>query len=220
MAVDRAGQGAALAEICYQSIKSAIVEDELKPGTVLQERALAEKLSVSRTPVREALQRLAKDGLVEIIPGKGAIVSKFTAEDVREILQIRELLEGLAARLTADNATTEDLEWMESLLSPTNQYLAEKRFKDLYEVDLKFHSFLAGKSQNSRLISILNMLGDQIRRMTSLSREDPIRASESIAQHKAILEAIKARDAETAEEAMRHHIRSVRAYLFARMGFR
>ncbi len=213
-------QTAALADTCYQSIKTAIIEDELKPGTVLQERALAESLNVSRTPVREALQRLAQDGLVEIMPGKGAIVKRFTAEDVREILEIREVLEGLAAGLVAEAVTEEDLNWLERLLAPAEEHLSSGRYMEVHQIDLQFHAFLAAKAGNSRLLTILSMLSDQIRRMTNLSREDRARAAESILQHRAIYEALKAGDPVGAQEAMKEHIRSVKAYLFRKMGFR
>ncbi|NPV70568.1 MAG: GntR family transcriptional regulator [Firmicutes bacterium] len=202
-----------LGRTAYDRIKTAIMENQLKPGVMLQERSLAASLGVSRTPVREALRQLEKDGLVEFIPGKGALVRRISLEDVRDIMQIRQVLEGMAARLAAENASPSALESMTAAVDEMDEAFEKGDLRRFTELDLGFHEMLYTESGNQRLHEILNNLRDQVTRLTILSRDDPDRQNQSRGQHRRILEAVRRRDGDEAERCMSEHVTSVRAYL-------
>ncbi|WP_256369537.1 GntR family transcriptional regulator [Moorella sp. E306M] len=207
----------------YEEIKEAIINNTIKPGTMIQERVLAEKLGVSRTPVREALRRLNSEGLIELIPGKGATVTKITIEDIREIMQVREPLECLAVKLAAERIQPQDIKYLEDMIANWDKEINcsdQINFQSFSTKDIAFHEYIVEIAGNKRLASILNMLRDQIRRITFLTQDNKARIETSFPQHLKILEALKQRDPAAAEENMRQHMQSIKEYYFDRFGFK
>lgn len=207
----------------YEEIKEAIINNTIKPGTMIQERILAEKLGVSRTPVREALRRLNSEGLIELIPGKGATITKITIEDIREIMQVREPLECLAVKLAAERIQPQDIKYLEEMIANWDKEINcsdQINFQSLSTRDIAFHEYLVEIAGNKRLANILSMLRDQIRRITFLTQDNKTRIETSFPQHINILEALKQRDPVAAEENMRQHMQSIKEYYFDRFGFK
>ena len=189
----------------YDHLKLEILTGKLGSGSRLAEIALAKRLGVSRTPVREAVQRLAQDGLVEIEANKGAKVRAVNALEVEHVYAVREVLDGLAARDAALHATTQDLHAMHTALEklescPPNAY------NDQIQADLEFHNAIAQASQNPTLVAVLRGLAESIIRvklLTAKYMQDAITRS----SHHQIFEAIKTKNADLAEQTARAHVR-------------
>ncbi len=194
----------------YQELKKLILERRFLPGEKINEGELAQALGISRTPIREALNRLAKEGLVNIYPQRGAFVVEFSEKDVEELFLIREKLEGLAAYLAAGKITAKDLEKLESCLKGFQEPFEEKEIKRYAREDFKFHQTIVALSEARRLISLIATLHDFIRlyRLTTIGLSG--RMKNSLEEHKRIVAALKRKDPAEAEEAMQEHIRHVR----------
>ncbi len=189
----------------YEALKRDILCMELSPGSVLCERAIAKEMDVSRTPVREALQRLESDGLVKRYPKLGAVVSELLLRDVAEAFQIREFIESPAAAIAAKVLTREQL----AVVSETFERLEREQngpeaclLHD--EMDLLIHSLVINATGNSRLIGIMSSLDNVCRRARSIAT--PVWFRESIAEHRRLVEALERGDSAAAETAMRAHL--------------
>ncbi|MDT7919871.1 MAG: GntR family transcriptional regulator [Meiothermus sp.] len=195
-------------EAAYAHLRGAILAGSLLPGARISEPGLAQELGISRTPVREALQRLAQEGLVELLPGKGARVRVLSAEEVREVYDVRALLEGEAAALAAQNATEAELNRLEKLLLKLDALPAEAYAQQM-QVDLDFHTALVEAAHNKTLARIYADLRSSLTLIRSfqqtLSQHPRTRQ-----QHQAILAALKAHDLARAAEAARTHVRYFR----------
>lgn len=194
----------------YQELKRLILERRLSPGEKINEAELAQALGISRTPIREALNRLAKEGLVNIFPQRGAFVVEFSAKDVEELFLIREKLEGLAAYLAAERITTKDVEKLESCVQGFREPFSEREINRYAREDFKFHQTIVTLSEARRLISLISTLHDYIRifRLTTIGLSGRMR--NSLEEHKRIIRALKKKEPVAAENAMREHIRHVR----------
>ncbi len=193
------------AEIAYDLLKSRILDLELRPGELVTERRLIKLTGCGRTPVREAMQRLQRDGLLQIVPFRGAFVADVSSRDVDEISQVRERLESFAAGLAARRATQDDLQRLHALLDglePPEAHTA----RDFFETDRAFHTLIVEASGHRRIREIIGTLNDQIQRLRYLSAADPARAAEAHREHRAIAAALDARDPAAAENAMRVHL--------------
>lgn len=195
-------------EAAYAHLRGAILMGALSPGARISEPGLAQELGVSRTPVREALQRLAQEGLVELLPGKGARVRVLSAEEVREVYDVRALLEGEAAALAAQNATEAELNRLERLLQALDALPKEAYAKQM-QVDFDFHTALIEAAHNKTLARIYADLRSSLTLIRSfqqtLSQHPKTRA-----QHRAIVSALKARNPAKAAEAVRAHVQYFR----------
>lgn len=193
-------------------IRDGILKGEYKENEELRESTIGKKLGVSRTPVREALRQLELEGLVKIVPNKGAYVTGITGKDVKDIYLVRSLLEGLCARWATEHITEEQIEKLEEIVL-LSEFHANKNQKEksgqVVELDGKFHEVLY-EASNSRILE--HVLSDfhkyvQMARQASVTREH--RAEKSIKEHKEILEAIKQKDADKAEQLANEHILKV-----------
>lgn len=197
------------AQQAYEAIRQKILSNVYPPGTALSERELSEQLAVSRTPVKDALKRLHFEGYVDVTPERGAVVSKIGLSDTLELYEIREALEGHFVRLAAERRREEDVEQLERCLLLHRRMYEEGAFDNTEHEDA-FHICLARASFNHRLVSYLDMLIRQCGRTTVLhNRHSAQRIARSIAQHQAILDAVRAGDPDAAEQAMRSHLRDV-----------
>jgi len=194
----------------YRVLKAAILKRRLAPGCKLDEVRLAEELGVSRTPVREAFQRLSSEGLIVLIPHRGAFVTQLTRRDLEELYEMREALEGQAARLAATRVNETRLARLEEIIAAYRTAVSADRRKSIVLLDSRFHEAVARASRNRRLMEAIHSLREQLRILRTTSVAIPGRPGRSLEEMSALMEAIRARDPDLAEERMRIHIRSVR----------
>jgi DNA-binding GntR family transcriptional regulator len=203
-----------LATHAYQRVREAILQGQYEPGAPLFEVHLASHLGMSRTPVREALKVLARDGFVQVVPTRGYIVPRRSMEDLQELFDLRESLEGLAARSAAQRASDAEIAQLGLLCQ---RYEQEQDWESWAQIGTDFHNLLTVAARNQRLAAILDSLNGQIvHSRRSVLRADAQRRDAAIREHRAILDAITARDGAEAERAAREHVRlSYQATLFS-----
>jgi len=195
-----------LRELVLEAIRTAIMNGSLQPRERLMEIQLAEELGVSRTPVREALRKLELEGFIVMVPRKGAYVSDLTIKDIADVFEIRAALEGLAGALAAERITEEELDEMERLLVEKGEAIHQNDIEKLVEADTRFHEALYKASRNERLTAIISNLREQIQRFRLTSLSVPGRRTDSLVEHRNILEAIQARDIQVARQLAQEHI--------------
>ncbi|WP_142828544.1 GntR family transcriptional regulator [Planococcus soli] len=196
----------------YDYLYSAIRKGEIKAGDTLTERDLAEKLGVSRTPIREAIRKLEEQGVVIHEPHKGAKVIALSAEKAAELYEVRELLEGLAARKLAQIHTAEMMEELTGYIERAEKKALAKEIEKLSDINSAFHLALARLSGNIYLEVIMNMLQTQINLLMTTSLSYSGRPLENIEEHKQILEAIKLGDGDFAESVAKYHVRQAKIH--------
>lgn len=202
-----------LKDQAYRAIKDAILTLKLKPGQALVESEVAQQLGVSKTPVRDALLELEREGLVTKILFKGTYVSEVTPRDVREIFELRAVLEGLAARRAAPFFREEELERARELLTAQHEALTKGSIELASQLGKRFHDMIIQKADNRRLIPILRNLDDHLQRVRLLSDQINGRLNKSVEEHRRILLALREKDPELAEKMVRAHLESVLADL-------
>jgi DNA-binding GntR family transcriptional regulator len=207
--LERVPKSSQLKEWAYETLRAAIIDLRFRPGDSLREAALSERLGISKTPVREALGRLQADGLVELRPYRGAIVTGYELRDLEEIYELRELLEGSCARRAANEIDAQDMEELGEVVSQSEQALADGHLDELTPLFDRFDEILFRQTPNQRIQSQLDILRSHILRIGRLSVGIEGRVGKSAAEHSAIFEAISSRDPDRAELAMRRHIRNV-----------
>jgi DNA-binding GntR family transcriptional regulator len=200
----------------HQHLREDIVTGVLPPGTVLREAELTARFGVSKTPLRDALVRLQKDGFVTIPPYRSAVVAGYSRTDLREIYELRELLEGACAREAAFHISADALAGLAQNVQASEACVAgetvvPERTDELAGLIYQFDLILYAQSRNSRIDEMLGNIRSHIQRIGRLSTRIPGRLARSVPQHRAIYEAIVQRDGAAAEALMRGHIRSVMA---------
>ncbi|MCR4440842.1 MAG: GntR family transcriptional regulator [Peptococcaceae bacterium] len=200
------GHDASLRNKVFKYIKTQIITGQYGPGESLVESKLAEELGVSRTPIREAIRLLELEGLVEITPNKGAVVLGITKKDVEDIYAIRRLIEGLAARWGAKLITAHDKKEMEKIIDLMEFYAQRGDVDEVADLDNKFHEIIYEASGSKILKLTLCNLHQyvQLARLESLKK--PSRISQTLAEHRAILDAFNEGDPDKAEAAVSHHV--------------
>lgn len=196
----------------YAEIRRRILNGELSAETPLSEYQLAEELELSRTPVREAVKRLEREGLVQSIPNRGTFIAELTARDISEIYQVREQLEGFAARIAAETMSDESVKKLEEELQTLNTLASEGNLIEVVDSDVRLHKLIISSTQNSRLIEMLGTLDDQMHRVRSLFPQSSQWLKATLAEHANIVKAIKAHNGQEAEKAMKAHLRAAREY--------
>ena len=194
-----------LSDKAYQLIRHKIITLELPPLSAIDEQALMQALQLGRTPIREALQRLAVEGLILSIPRRGMFVAEISITDLQKIFELRVILEGFCARLAAQRATPEQLSRIQSVLHELD-YVAEGDAQALMAIDERFHELLYQAADNEFLASTLSRLHALSCRLwyLVLDRLDGVRGA--MEQHVDITEALKAREAEQAEALIQQHV--------------
>jgi DNA-binding GntR family transcriptional regulator len=189
--------------MAYEALKKQIIEVELRPGQRLVERDLADELKVSRIPLREALRLLAAEGLVVLVPHRGALVSPFTPADVRDLFDVRENLEVLAARLAAERADAQGLVRLTRCLESARTATESGDKAEIAAANARFHAEIVTLSDNALLETMMRPLNARMEWLFRLTADrDP---HQQCAEHTELYEAIAAADpARTAEFALRH----------------
>ncbi len=195
-----------LRDVVFQTLRQAILRGKLQPGERLMEIHLAQQLGVSRTPVREAIRMLEQEGLVIMIPRKGAIVAEITKSDLEDVLEVRAALEELAVKKACRNISQEQLQ---ELKKAAGKFAASLQKEDLMacaQADVAFHEIISAATENRRLIQILNNIREQIYRYRLENLKDKSSHANLVEEHTAICRALEERSEEKASEAVRVHI--------------
>ena len=208
-ALQRIDVSLSLKDRAYAAIKEAILTLRLEPGAPLVETDLATSLGISKTPVRDALQELEREGFVTRVPFTGTYVTQVTTQDVAEIFQLRAVLEGLAARLAAESFTDEELNLIAQDLDAAEMALAQGDLVLCSERGRNLHRAIIDKASNERLSVIIHNLDDHLQRFRVMSDQIGGRLDTSCQEHRRILQALYERDSDAAEEAIRDHLFSV-----------
>ena len=204
-----------LEESVYYRLEEEILSGALKKGDTLAEISLSRRLGVSRTPIRGAVHRLAEEGLIEIIPNKGAVVIGVNDEDLVNIYKIRMRLEGLASREAAERISDGDKARLTELVELSEFYLAKNDLERLKELDSEFHNIIYRASGNRLLEKTLSELHRNIKAYRRLSLTVPERVALSVKEHREILSAIISGNVEEADKLTFLHIEAALANLLA-----
>ncbi|MBR6159367.1 MAG: GntR family transcriptional regulator [Lachnospiraceae bacterium] len=195
-----------LRDVVFNTLREAILRGDLKPGDRLMEIQLAEKLGVSRTPIREAIRMLENEGLAVTSPRKGATVAAMTIKDMEDVLQIRETLEELAVRLACDRINEDGIEKLRKNMSAFEESIKKGNIKAIAKCDEEFHDIIFASSNNPRLVSILSNIREQMYRYRIEYLKDPRNYPALLEEHKAIFRGITERSKEDVTSVMRCHI--------------
>lgn len=198
-----------LKDKAYATIKDAILTLKLEPGMPLVESELAEQLGISKTPVRDALQELEREGFVTRILFKGTYVTAVTPKDVTEVFELRAVLEGLAARSSAPLFSAQELDRLDEILTAAEGALACGDLSLCSDLGQKLHLAIIEKADNERLAQIIRNLDDHVKRFRIVSDAIHGRLSKSVKEHRRVLDGLCRRDPDAAEQAMRDHLFSV-----------
>lgn len=196
----------------FVQIRENILSGKYKDGMELREISIGEELGVSRTPVREALRQLELEGLVKIVPNKGAYVTSINAKDIKDIYKMRSMLEGLCARWATRYITQEQIDELEEIIYLSEFYVnkqSQEKAVQMSEMDGKFHLVLYEASQSRMLGHVLRDFHKYVQVARTMSVKSKDRARKSLEEHKAILEAIKQKDEDRAECLAHEHIMNV-----------
>ncbi len=202
-----------LANRVYLSLKDAILTLGYKPGQTLRKQQVCEALGVSRSPVSEAIARLAGEGLVVIMPQAGTYVAKFSMDEIRESAFLREALELAAVEHLAPAITTDQIIQLRRNLRIQAALVEDGDVAGFYEMDAEMHALIMGFTGFRRLAKLANTVWLQVSRARRLILPEPGRLSDTLAEHRAIFEALEAGNARAARKATRHHLRQLLTYL-------
>ena len=195
-----------LRDVVFNTLRQAILKGELEPGERLMEIQLAERLGVSRTPIREAIRELELEGLVLMIPRKGAEVAEISEKSLREVLEVRRSLEELAIELACQRITPEELTALEEAENRFARAVEDGEVMAIAESDENYHELIYQATANDRLVQILNNLREQMYRYRLEYIKDEDRRQILVVEHEHILRAVRRRDIADAKSAVREHI--------------
>lgn len=190
----------------FHRLREDILSGKYKEGDELKEVAIGEELGVSRTPVREAFRQLELEGLIQIIPNKGAYVTGITEKDVKDIYMIRSLLEGLCARWACEHITDEQMEEMEENIYLSKFHAQKGHLEQLAELDNRFHEILYEACDSKMLEHQLRDFHEYVLRVRKKTLSNVNRGPKSNEEHEQIMMAIKAKDADKAEKLANMHM--------------
>jgi len=208
-----------LRDVVFNTLRNAILTGELQPGERLMEIKLADKLGVSRTPIREAIRKLELEGLVVNTPRKGAEVANISSEDLRDVLEVRRSLEALAIDLACDKITDEELDSLADNIETFRNSITTEGMTQIASLDVGFHDIIYKATGNKRLVQMLNNLREQMYRYRLEYIKDHESWTRLMTEHTAIYEAIKRRDKTSAKEAILAHIDNQEINIRDKMGF-
>lgn len=195
-----------LRDVVFNTIRQAILNGELEPGERLMEKQLADRMGVSRTPIREAIRKLELEGLVVMVARKGAEVARITEKDLKEVLEVRCALEELAVKIACERMSEKNLARLIKTMEEFKNAVNKKSVEKIIEKDVEFHDIIFEATENEKLIQILNNLREQFYRY----RVEHIRKSKDhtdlLKEHEDIVKAITEREPMKAMESIRTHI--------------
>jgi len=202
-----------LREIVYEQLKRQILTGDITPGTRMMEVDLAEEMGVSRTPVREAIRKLEKEGLVTIEPRRGAYASDISVKDMVDTMEVREHLESLAASLAAQTMTEEQRVELERIANEYAEAIRNNNMEDMIHYDELFHKGIVNASGNKTLIQISESVQELALRFRYLYYDDLSRYGSMPMEHKEILDAIENNDPQAAKECAKNHVKRLKDFV-------
>ncbi len=200
----------ALADWAYSTIKESILNLKIVQGTQLHIDQMADQMGTSRTPIREALLRLERDGLVRISPRVGFFVTELTRRDFVETFEIREMLESRATFQAASALSKEDISFLDQLLEKSESAVDRSDLKKFLEYEIKLHTFIVRHAHNRRLAAMMDSIRDLTYRERILSLESLDNVRASLTEHRKIVQALRNHDASLAARLMSEHICAAR----------
>ncbi|MCR5784712.1 MAG: GntR family transcriptional regulator [Eubacterium sp.] len=206
-----------LREVVFHTLRDQILRGELEPGERLMEVHLAEKLGVSRTPVREAIRKLEDEGLAVVNPRRGAEVAKMSEKDMDDVLQIRLSLDALAVRMACDHMTDENQKKIHQAMVGFERAVAKGNLKEIAEADEKFHDEIYNSTNNSKLIVIITTIREQMFRYRFEYIKDASNYPRLVEEHRLIYKGLVERDHDMVEEAIQVHIAGQRKGVVVRI---
>ena len=193
-------------EIAYEVLKKAIITGEIPAGERIVETDYADRLHISRTPLREALRKLERDGLVEYVMRRGVIVHAFTTEDVEQIYTIRNCLEILTLPDIIEKATPEDIAHLRELLAKMDELNAKNDVEALSPVAREFHTAITAISGKNRILRVIEGQDEYIRRFSAMAIKQEDRRNEANEEHHRLVDLIEQKDLPAFEDLMKQHI--------------
>jgi DNA-binding GntR family transcriptional regulator len=206
MRYSSSGVNKPIREIAYETLKHAIITGEISAGIRIVETEYANKLHISRTPLREALRKLERDGLVEYVIRRGVVVRAFTIEDVEEIYTIRNSLEMITLPAIIQNATPRDIKSMREKLQEMDRMMADNNIERLSLLARSFHDQLTAISSLKRILRVIQGQDEYIHRFSALSIAKDKRRAQAHQEHYKIVEMVENKDLEGLQAIMRKHI--------------
>lgn len=195
-----------LRDVVFNTLRQAILTGELKPGERLMEIHLANKLGVSRTPIREAIRKLELEGLVTMIPRRGAEVAQITEKSLQDVLEVRSRLDALCAELACERISPQELEALGEACKAFERAIESKDVRSIAEADVALHDIIVEATGNKRLVQLVNNLAEQMYRYRFEYIKDFSMHQRLVEEHRVMYEAIKNKDKETAAQAAVTHI--------------
>jgi DNA-binding GntR family transcriptional regulator len=195
-----------LREVVFNTLRKAILTGELKPGERLMEIHLANQLGVSRTPIREAIRKLELEGLVVMMPRRGAEVAQITEKSLRDVLEVRRTLDAFCAELACERISEEEIEQLREACEEFERAAGTEDVSAIAKADVELHDIIVQATRNRRLIQIVNNLSEQMYRYRFEYIKDELRHDNLVEEHRMIYESILHRDKEKAAEASKLHI--------------
>ncbi len=197
-----------LRDVVFNTLRAAILKGELKPGERLMELQLAAKLGVSRTPIREAIRMLEQEGLAVTIPRKGAEVAKMTEKDMEDVLQIREALDELAAKIACEQISEEQLEELVATMHEFEESTKTENVKTIAVADVQFHDIIYQSTGNPKLVNMLNNLREQMYRYRVEYLKDENNYPTLMKEHKDIVEGLVRKNKLQVTATMHQHVKN------------
>jgi DNA-binding GntR family transcriptional regulator len=202
-----------LREIVYEELKRQIMVGEIAPGTRMMEVELADEMGVSRTPVREAIRKLEKEGLVTIEPRRGAYASDISAKEMVDILEVRQDLEGMAAGIAAQKITEEGKEELERLVQVYKESVEKEDIEEIIANDEAFHKYIVSLSGNKTLIKMVSQVQELVLRFRYIYYEDFSRFRNQPTEHQAIVDAILSGSSSSARINAEEHLARLKDFV-------
>ena len=202
-----------LRDVVFHTLRRGIMQGDLKPGERLMEIKLANRLGVSRTPIREAIRMLELEGLVVMIPRKGAQVAEITEKDLKDVLEVRMGLEELAVKFACQRITEEQLDNLYHASRKFEEAVKREDLTELAQADVDFHDLIYKATGNERLVQLLNNIREQMYRYrVEYLKDEEIRGS-LVQEHDTLLEKLSQRDLEGVKQVTQSHIERQQAYI-------
>ncbi len=199
-----------LHEGTFQKLRSLLVEGVIAPGSKLNERELAESLNVSRTPIREAIKRLAADGLVELIANRGAIAVQLSHADVVHTFDVIAQLEGYSGELAAKNISAATLSELEALQYEMMASYARRDLSNYYKLNLRIHHLINQAANNPVLTQLFSQVNARIEALRFRSNQNGVKWEKAVEEHQEMIDALKTHDSERMRKVMIHHVMNKR----------
>ncbi len=199
-----------LYEGTFQKLRSLLVEGVIAPGSKLNERELAESLNVSRTPIREAIKRLAADGLVELIANRGAIAVQLSHADVVHTFDVIAQLEGYSGELAAKNISAATLSELEALQYEMMASYARRDLSNYYKLNLRIHHLINQAANNPVLTQLFSQVNARIEALRFRSNQNGVKWEKAVEEHQEMIDALKTHDSERMRKVMIQHVMNKR----------